>query len=408
MRNVIIIEPSSAGLELLPAAKSMNLGVFVFTSNTDERIVPSQYHHYIDRMIKVDTYDVSEMHAIFQKINQIHPLSAIIPGSEYHVPIAAYLAKLVNLPGVVLQYVNHLRIKSDMRKCLKQHGIRQPRYVVITDEIEINSASQLIGFPCVLKPVASAGSMHVSRVNTIQELSKAYQQLRSDPWSELGKGIGNIALIEEYINGEEFSVEGFIGNSNVHIISITKKFLTPEPFFIEMGHIVPANISMEAQTLIKDYVQEVIKSLCINLGVFHVELRIDTQGLPILMEIAGRLPGCRISDLIQLATENNLYRMMIQSHLGLPIRITTGNIKQYAGMRYFTLKEKNGFTHVNGINELQAIPGFYDFNLLKKPGEYVPPLTTFLGRVAMCIFTAPTYEELKSRLDKAVSVISFS
>lgn len=407
MNNILIIEPSSAGLELLPAADSMMFRIFVFTANKDERVIPSRYLKYINNIIEIDTYDVSKLFASIQKINHIHPLSAIIPGSEYHVPIAAQLASLMHLPGVDPQHVNNLRIKSKTRDCLKEKGIRCPRYAVINNENEITAASKYIGFPCVLKPIASAGSMHVSRINTYKELRQAYRAMRADTWAELGQGIGNTALIEEYIDGEEFSVEGFIEDSRAQVISITKKFLTPEPYFIEMGHIVPSNTSPAIQASIESYTQSVISALSINLGIFHAELRVDKQG-PVLMEIAGRLPGCRICDLILFSKEINMYKIMIQSHLGLPINVIPKKQKQYAGMRYFKLDGKDFFNQVNGIEELQVIPGFQEFNLLKQPGEYVPPLTTFLGRVATCIFTAPTYDELTCRLDKAISVISFS
>lgn len=407
MYNILIIEPSSAGLELLPAAKSMKLRTFVFTANQDERVIPTHYRSYIDSAIEIDTYDITQIYSSIKKINQSYPLSAIIPGSEYHVPIAAHLAAMTNLPGVSPLHVDNLRIKSKTRECLKANAVRCPRFKVITDESEIINACKHVGFPCVLKPIASAGSMHVSRTDSIEELQKSYRLMRSDTWTELGIGIGSTALIEEYIDGEEFSVEGFIEHAHAHVISITKKFLTSEPLFIEMGHIVPADIKTEMQTSINSYVQTVIDALNINLGVFHAELRIDNQG-PVLMEIAGRLPGCRISDLIQLAKGNNMYQIMIHAHLGWPVKITQKFPQQYAGIRYFELNGKNKFVQVHGIGKLQVIPGFYEFNLLKKPGEHVPPLTTFLGRVATCIFTASTYEELILRLDTAASVISFS
>jgi len=405
MTNILIIEPSSSGLKLISTAKSMNLGVVVFNANKDERIIPEQYKKNIDKLIEIDTYNIDAQYHATKKINNDFAISAIIPGSEYHVPIASILSEKMNLPCVPSKYIDVLRIKSKTRDALKNKSIRNVRYVQIQNEHEIISASREIGFPCVIKPIASAGSIHVSRCNAFEELLHAYQSLSQDQWTELGKEIGQAALIEEYIDGEEFSVEGYIDNNDARIISITKKFLSKEPFFIEMGHIVSANLDEVKKNSIEAYIQNLIKTLKINLGIFHAEIKVDEQG-PVLMEIAGRLPGCRIPDLIQLSKNINFYEVMIKSHLNWPIKINYIETKQYAGMCYFHLNNKHIFHRINGVDQLHTLPGFQEFTLLKNPGEFVPPLTDFQGRVAYCIFTASNYNQLQSMLNLAqLSVI---
>lgn len=407
MKNILVIEPSSAGLGILPVAKSMGLGVFVFSANKDERVIPSDHYNYIDKLIEINTYDITALYNFAKKINRTHLLSAIIPGSEYHVPITSQLSAMMGLPGISPDHVDNLRLKNKTRDCLEKKSIRCPQYAVITTEEEISTASNTVGFPCVIKPVASAGSIHVSRINSSNELLQAYRAMCSDTWTELEKSIGSVAIIEEYIDGEEFSVEGYIENSQARFISITETFLTPEPLFVKIGHIIPANINTEKQKIIKSYIQEVITALNINLGIFHAELRIDQQG-PILLEIAGRLPGGRICDLIQLANGINFYQIIIQAHLGQSIKIDRQLIQQYAGIHYFELNGKEKFSHVNGLERLYDIPGFVEFKLLKKPGEYVQPLKDFTSLVATSIFIAPTYEEINLRLDSARSSITFS
>lgn len=406
MKNILIIEPSSAALELLPTAKAMGLNVFVFNANKDERIIPSNYIPYIDKIIMIDTYDIDLMTNTFHLINNSNLISAIIPGSEYHVPIASELSEKFNLRGVSRKHVSTLRIKSDTRDRLNEKGVRCPRYAIVKNNIELSTASEYVKFPCVIKPVASAGSIHVSRADNFYELSQAYESMQSDPWTELGKGIGNKALVEEYINGEEFSIEGYIDDKHINIISVTKKFLSKEPFFVEMGHIVPANINNILEEKIKNYLNDVIHALEINIGIFHAEIRVDKKG-PVLIEIAGRLPGGRISDLIYLAKGINFYEIMLQSYLGLPVKIDLNITRQYAGMCYFELNGKTKFISILGIENLSQAPGFHELKLLKKPGEYVTPLKDFSGRIAYCIFTRPTFEEIATALETAKSTLKF-
>ncbi|EKD75377.1 MAG: hypothetical protein ACD_44C00148G0002 [uncultured bacterium] len=404
--NVLILEPSTAGLQILPTAYAMGLNVFVLSANQDDRVIPEEYHKYIFKKIQVDTNNLSAISEATLTLHKEFGISAAIPGFEIYVALTAQLAKLIQVPGVSIETGEALRDKHKMRNALRQKSVRTPKYILLDSHDKINNAVEYIGFPCIIKPVDQSGSMHVSKINNLAELSAAYHAMCNDPWTEMGKGIGSVALIEEYINGEEFSVEGYVDNQYTQIASITKKFLTPEPLFIEMGHIVPADITLEKQKIIKQYVKEVIAALNINLGVFHAELRIDEEG-PVLMEIAGRLAGCRICDLIFLAKGVSMYEAMIKTHLGLPIEKISDTILQYAGMCYFDLKGKNVFQEINGVENLKNIPGFYDFKVFHKPGEYVPPLTTFQGRVASCVFTAPTYAEVMQRLEYAKSTISF-
>lgn len=406
MTNILIIEPSTSGLRLLPHAKAMKLNIFVLSANSDERIISDHYKKFIDELVIVDTNDIGQVTQVALELHQSHPLSAVIPGFELYVPHAAQVSRLVKAPGVTIETGEALRNKNKMLETLQRANVRVPRFMLIDTNDKITELLGYLAFPCVIKPVDQSGSIHVSRVNNEFELRNAYTEMCNDTWTEMQKGVGHIAIVEEYIEGEEFSVEGYVQDSEIHIISITKKFLTPEPLFIEMGHIVTANLNENTQIAIENYVHEVVKALKINLGVFHAELRVDGQG-PVLMEIAGRLPGCRIPDLIQLAKGINFYEIMIKSHLGWPITLENNYNQQYAGMCYFELDGKETFHHVNGIDALSDAPGFQEFKLLKNPGEFIPPLKDFQGRVGYCIFTAPTYEQLLSMLNQSMAVITF-
>ena len=406
MQNILIIEPSTSGLELLPTAHAMGLAVFVLTADQDERIIPKRYRQYIFKQIVVDTHDLSAMSDIVLALHHQYPLSAVIPGFELFVTHAASLSHLIQMPGIPPESSVALRDKSKMRNALINHGVRSPWFIILDEARKIDAVSKQIRFPCVIKPVDQSGSVHVSKVNNLDELIQAYHAMCRDPWTEMGKGIGTAALVEEYINGEEFSVEGYVEQQRTHVISITKKILGEEPFFVEMGHIVQANIDSKMRNSITKYVYSVIQAVNLTMGVFHCEIKIDANG-PVLIEIAGRLAGGRICDLIKLAKTIDIYQIMIHSHMGLPIKINPNPILQYAGIYFFSLNGKDTFRIVNGIAEIQALPGFQEFTLLKQPGEIIPPLTSFLGRIAYCIFTAPTYEELITRLDHAASLITF-
>lgn len=264
--NILILEPSTSGLQILPTAYAMGLNVFVLSANQDERIIPDEYNKYIFKQIQVDTNNLSAISEETLKLHKEFIIDAIIPGFEIYVSLAAHLANLIKVAGISIETGEALRNKYKMRNMLQEKNIRIPKYFLLDSYDKLEHAAKNINFPCVIKPVDQSGSIHVSKTNNINELSSAYHAMCADTWTEMNKGIGTIALLEEYIDGEEFSVEGFVDKYDIQIVSITKKFLTPEPLFIEMGHIVPANIDINKQNIIKKYVTDVISALNINLG----------------------------------------------------------------------------------------------------------------------------------------------
>ncbi len=405
MQNILIVEPSTSGLELLPNAKLLGLFVIVFSADRDERVIPEIYRQYIDKIIVVDTNDIAAMTAAVNVLHQEHPLAAVVPGFEIFVAHAARLAQALNLPSVSHETGDALRNKGMMRAILQKKGVRVPKFTIIETAEQTIAAANEIGFPCVIKPIDQSGSVHVSRANNLIELRTAYLIMSADPWTEMGKGVGSVAIIEEYISGPEYSVEGYIDANGAHIVSITEKILGPEPFFVELGHIVQADIDEAARAEVISYIIQVVAALKMNVGVFHAEIRLSAQG-PVLMEISGRLAGDKICDLIFLATGVNLYKVMLLSHLGAPIEIE--EMPQfYAGIHYFSTPDMESYSEIVGVDKIQEIPGFYDFKFFIRPGEPIPALTSFLGRVGCCIFTATSYDEVKQRLTMAKHVIRF-
>jgi len=406
-KSILIIEPATSGLELLRIAKSMGYTVFALTANTDERIVPEPYKDFIHKCIEVDTNCINDLIKITLDLQKKHSFSAVIPGFEIFVAHAARLANLIGVPGIPVETGDALRDKNKMRNALKNAGVASPEHTVLHSLSNIENVADMIKFPCVIKPLDQSGSIHVSKANNLNELTTAYQALCEDKWTEMAKGVGTIAIVEEYIDGTEFSVEGFVDETGSHIVSITEKLTKGEPFFVEMGHIVSAKIDSSIREAIMQYMQQVVKALHINLGVYHAELKINKHG-PVLIEIAGRLAGDKICNLILLSTGVNLFQIMLESHLGHPIKLDAVTIKQYAGIRYFSPIGLKTYSTITGIDELKSLTGYHDFKLLINPGQIIPPLANFMGRAAYCIFTAPTYEELKLTLDFAEKVITFS
>ena len=398
--SVLIIEPSTSGYELIITAKRMGCFVIVMSACSDERIIPDDYRAYIDQLIMVDT---NQLALVCQATKQIErKVSGVLPGFEIYVEIAARVAAFLDVPHVNLLAANALRNKGALRQLLKEKKIRSPQFWLVNSMSDIQRDAGAYDFPLVLKPIDQSGSVHVSKVNSQEELETAYAAMTADTWTEMEKGIGCVAIAESYISGTEYSVEGFVSDGVMQIISVTEKTTTEPPYFVEIRHIVGPGLGGNA---ICDYMLQVMSALDLNLGVFHAEIKVDEDG-PVLIEIAGRLAGGGICELIKLAYGFDLRQAMIHCHLNMPVLFKKKARAMFAGIQYFTI-DNHSYTSVHGVDAIKQLPGFHDFQLFYQPGDTVPALQSFLGRVGCCVFSAVTYEALLNRLEQAKKHVRF-
>lgn len=250
-----------------------------------------------------------------------------------------------------------------------------------------------------------SGSVHVSKVDDIAALKRAYHHMSQETWTEMDKGVGSDALIECYIPGREYSVEGYVSSDTLVIVSITEKITTPPPFFVELQHCVPASLLSSEEKKITSYMAEVVNALDFNLGVFHAEIKVNSEGV-FLIEMAGRLAGDKITDLIGISTKINMQEIMIQAHLGLSLPLQEKVTYCAAGITYFVIDQRR-YQSVSGMALLSQMPGFVDAELFYNPGDSIPALTSFMGRVGYVMFTAPNSDLLKKRLADAVKAVRF-
>ena len=390
----------------MDASLSHNAKVFILSYNKDDRIVPKRYLDHCE-LIEVDTNNELAMLKELKTLNSQISINAIIPGFEYYVPSSARLSAHFGLKGLPPETVDAMHYKHLMRYQLAKNNVRMPWFFVITSLSDIQKYKDVICFPCVIKPSHLAGSLYIIKVNNIEELESNLTRLFDDLFQDLGQKMCGDILIEEYISGKEFSIEGYVDNERINFVSITDKYLSDEPHFIEIGHIVRADITSEVEKDLLDYTRSVIKALNISVGPFHCEIRLSKKG-PVLIEIAARLVGDCISELIELATGISLAELMITGYLGHPLKTAAlSQPKQFSGVKFIYEKDKSGsiFSSIDGMEEVSKISGFHRFGLLIKPGNVICPFTDYRARIAELIFTGSTHEEVKTKLAFAESII---
>jgi biotin carboxylase len=404
---VLIIEPMGAGLALADAAWKAGLHVAAASYDAGDRRLPDAYRDRVE-LLQVETNDEAAVSALALELHARRPLAGILPGFEFYVDTAARLSARLGLPGLPVETVPRLRDKALMRRAVEAAGLRVPRYAEATDERSLAAAGERVGFPAVLKPAASAGSVHVSRVDDAAQLAEAYAWMHADTRTDLGRRLDGRVLLEEYLDGPEVSVEGFVAGGSggsggiggeLRVLSVTTKLLGPEPWFVEVGHIVPHELDATARATVEAYVAAVARALGLSLGVFHCELRL-VGGEPVLVELGARLPGGHIADLVELVTGVSLPTVMLAAHTGLdPARLGAFGTPRakHAAIAAITATGSGPVTGITGLERLRAAPDVLDVQVYVSPGEQLPLPDDFRARLGHVIFAADSYSAALER-----------
>ncbi len=178
-----------------------------------------------------------------------------------------------------------------------------------TPNAGLREAIEAIGFPAVVKPASRASSWGVLTVRDFDELR---DELDGYPDHE-------IVLVEERVEGQEYSVESLIQHGSIVFASPTRKHTTQshERTFIELSHSVPEHEPGVTKLLLQANAA-LLERLRFADGISHSEWRVTRDGRAVLMEIAGRTPGDGLMALYHLAVGEPMELQVLNIALGVP------------------------------------------------------------------------------------------
>jgi biotin carboxylase len=276
-------------------------------------------HRMFDHVLAGDPHQAaSALEAVrtFEREHGMRP-EAVVPITEMSLHPALEIAEAYGLPHLPRRSVEQARNKATMKEAFYRHGVSTARHEVFRNLEELRQSIQRLGLPVVVKPCEAAHSIGVRLVSTPEEIEPAFRYCSAgleevrDSWR-----IDNALFqVEQYIDAErEVSVEVFNQGDQRCVIAVTEKYLTPPPYFAEVGHMVPgAESNNEA---LKRLALDACAALELTHGVSHVEVRIDPKGGLFVVEVAARPGGDCIMDQVERAYGVNMYDLHVRSYMG--------------------------------------------------------------------------------------------
>lgn len=227
---------------------------------------------------------------------------------EYSLREADRFAAALRLPGPRLD-VDCFRDKSLMRQRLAAAGLRTPAFAVTDDPQAAARWAKEAGGPVVVKPVDYAGSSGVLEVAVGQDAGPAAELA-------IGKSFSGRCVVEELLEGPEVSIESVTWPGRRHVTyAVTGKHTSARPYFVETGHVVPAELDAATRDGVVSTVHAALDAFGMERGASHAEIILTADG-PVVVEIAGRLGGDLIPVLVHEATGVDLYAEELDAVLG--------------------------------------------------------------------------------------------
>lgn len=349
MERLIILGASALQVPLIKQASKMGYYTTVFDFNPEAVGI-----QYANDYYQISTIDETQ---VFNKAKELKPKAILTAATDMPMRAVAYASEKLGLPSVSYETAVICTDKALMAEKLALENVRSPRFIKIDNDNSdnLNELVAKLTFPVIVKPVDSSGSRGVIKVTDKSNLEQAVIYARR--YSK----VGNI-IIEEYIEGDEVSVEVLINDGNIFVIAITDKVTTNSPHFIEVGHYQPTHFSNKIQEKIKDTTIDAIKALKINSGAAHAELRIK-DGKPYIIEVGARLGGDYItSHLTPLNTGFNMIEGLINIATGNILNINIAPNNSSYAIRFIPLERTGIF---KGISNLNIVTEHFEENIVE-------------------------------------------
>jgi argininosuccinate lyase len=399
---VVFVESNTTGTGRLFASRAAARGYRPVILAED----PNRYLYIKqDRLPRVAcaTASIPALEQELKMLGRKAAVSGIFSSSEYFIENAALLAREWNLPGADPESLKICRNKATQRRSLRAAGLNTPRFAVVSSIAAAVAALKTIQLPAVIKPTLGSGSVGVKLCRTPAEAAAHAGILLQQKVNERAIPLPAEILVEQYVIGDEFSVETLGGK----IVEITRKHVSQEPFFIETGHDFPATIPQETRRRISATVRRALRYMGLLWGPAHIELRLTEAG-PTIIEINPRLAGGFIPEIVRLALGVDMIDETLKMVIGAISEIRRLAQARHASIRFLIPAKAGTITAVTGIAEARKVEGVADIQLYRKAGDVVQIRHDFRDRIGHVITCGNSESQAAGRAEMARSRIAIA
>lgn len=387
----------AAGILQVPIIKkAKDMGIYVIAADGDPNAVGLKY---ADEAIVVNITSEEDV----LKVAREEQIDGVIhPCSEVSMNVMGRLNDELGLSGITREQAIRATNKHLMREAFEKGNAPSPKSI-LTENAEDAWMHLQNDFSTdgILKPSRNSGSRGIAKVSCDMDKAdfvKAYN-------IALNESRDKSVLLEQFIEGPEFSIEIIVWNGKVNVLTVTDKKTTGAPHFVELGHNQPSCYSAEEVEILKASAVAGVKALGVNNCACHAEAKL-MDGKAYLMEIGARLGGDFIStELTHLSTGIDMVAAAIDVALGVEPDFNPKEEPKGVCIRYFC--PMPGKLVSIGNTEILKDPRVYLWEIYHKAGDVIPEVTSSLCRSGHVIVTESSPQKAIDLADRMISEVKF-
>lgn len=379
MKKLLVL---AAGILQVPVIKkAKEMGIYVVAADGSEHALGLQL---ADKPIVVNITSEEEMLRVARE-EQVD--GVIHPCSEVSMNVMGRINDELGLSGISREAAIRATNKHLMREAFEAGHAPSPKSI-LTESAEDawNHLQNDFDSDGILKPSRNSGSRGIAKVSKSEfQGSNGFQKFQELYNIALEESRDKSVLIEQFIEGPEFSIEIIVWDGKVNVLTVTDKKTTEAPHFVELGHSQPSCFSAEDVEKLKAAAVAGVKALGVNNCACHAEAKL-MDGKAYLMEIGARLGGDFIStELTHLSTGIDMVAAAINCALGIEPCLEPTEEKHGVCIRYFCPKPGKLVSISN--TEVLSDERVYLWEIYHKVGDMIPEVTSSLSRSGHVIVT---------------------
>ncbi len=391
-RRVLILGAPIFQVPIVQKAKEMGLYVGIVDINHDAPALPYADERFI--------HSIRDTDGVLTIAQEFRPDGIVIGACDTSVVTGAHVCKALKLPGHTIEAAVNSTNKVKMLEAFERGGVAHPLYQVVK-KADIETFDMTLPYPVISKPIDSAGGRGISIIHDSGEL-------RAAAVFSSRAGLSGDILIEEYMRGNEVSVEVLVVEGKPYVLQITDKITSGEPNFFEIGHSQPSAMPESTKERIRDLASRAVLAVGLVNSPAHVEIMVTEQG-PKMVELGARLGGdCITTYLLDNSVSGiNMAQAAIEMSLGM-----TPDVHHYAdsgvgvGIRFIPAEE-GVLKEVRGLAEAEAVSGLVKMEITGEIGRRYSKATDDSARFGYAVCVGKTTKEALDRCQAVIDRLQF-
>lgn len=321
-----------------------------------------------------EAVDFTDVDAVTEVARRNAVDGALTVSADRAVPVVAAVTERLGLPSIGVDVAHRMRNKIVMRRALAEEGIPQPPFAAVRSLAEGRLALKTVGLPSVLKPADSGGQRGVFRIDSADDLDAHLH-------AALAESAQQECILEGFVEGTEMNGIVIARGGRAEVLTLSDRLRPPGiGFGVGWIHVYPATAYGDQLALSKRVAERTVEVLGLRDGIAFPQLIAAPGGSVAVVEVAARIPGGQMADLVRHATGVDLVEVALRFALGEPVpdEVARPQYSQPLAIRFLTAEPgplpTGRVTRIGSLEPVLAAEGVVQAATYLQVGETIRPV----------------------------------